>query len=719
MILRCALVFLVALGLSAPVKGAWRAWPMDWASVENALVDLSGFLEDPAGQHGPVGIKDGHLVDGAGKRFRIWGVNFTGAACFPEATDAPAVARHLARFGINCVRFHFLDSNWGPEASVFDPARNDTQACDTVQLDRLDYFVAQLKEQGIYSNFNLNVGRVYRRGDGVPDYDRIGFGKALQYFDARIQYLHRDYARRLLTHRNPYTGRRYCDEPALAIVELVNENSIVESWFSDRLRGEHTGKHPGTWTDITRHYADQLTQSYNRWLRENLSPDDLRAMRDSAKVGAGEPIPRLRPSEFKSASRLRFHTEARFYMALEDQYFQDMSRLLKQDLGLKALVVGTSDHNHSRTGYPLLHSAAKLDVVDGHVYWQHPKYFRDPDTGKQSSSIGNTPMVSDPRWSTIPQLARSAVAGRPYTVSETNHPFPSEYACEGIPILAAYSLLHDWDGIFFYTFAHKDPRAWLTQTPRHFDIGADPMKMMALAGAGIMFHRADVQPARTTVLRCYNAEQVIESLRLDPSRHGPFFTPGYSPELCLMHRTAIRSFDQASEAYPAFGHTGAIVSDTQELSWLHEAGKGLVCIDTPRTQGLIGHVQDLPKSLTHLQVDLDLPFASVLLTALDGKPLVHSRRMLLLTLARAALTNMTWDTERKRLLNWGRMPMQIETVTGTVTLRGLSPEGKVRVLGLDSRARPMDVPIEHRQEAGDVRIKLGDQALPWYVVEIQ
>jgi hypothetical protein len=137
---------------------------------------------------------DGHLVKPDGKRLRIWGVNFTGAACFPEKEDAPAVAQHLARHGVNCVRFHFLDSNWGPEASVFDASRDDTAALDAQQMDRLDFFVAELKKRGIYSNFNLNVGRVYRKGDGVADHEHIGFGKGIQYYDERVAELHCDYA---------------------------------------------------------------------------------------------------------------------------------------------------------------------------------------------------------------------------------------------------------------------------------------------------------------------------------------------------------------------------------------------------------------------------------------------------------------------------------------------------------------------------------------------
>ena len=111
-------LLLVTLAVT-PVTGAeiaMRPFVMDWRDNSSPLVDLSSFLSAPAGKDGPIGIKDGHLVTPDGKRFRIWGVNVTGAACFPSQEDAPVVAAHLARFGINCVRFHFLDSNWSPQS---------------------------------------------------------------------------------------------------------------------------------------------------------------------------------------------------------------------------------------------------------------------------------------------------------------------------------------------------------------------------------------------------------------------------------------------------------------------------------------------------------------------------------------------------------------------------------------------------------------------------
>lgn len=78
----------------------------------------------------------------------------------------------------------------------------------------------------------------------------------------------------------------------------------------------------------------------------------------------------------------------------------------------------------------MLASLSKLDVLDGHIYWN------------EYVGVFNQPMVNDPLHSTVVQLSRTPFAGRPYTVSETNYPFPNEYASEGIPILAAYGGFH-------------------------------------------------------------------------------------------------------------------------------------------------------------------------------------------------------------------------------------------------------------------------------------
>jgi hypothetical protein len=694
-----------------------KPFTMDWRDNADSLVNMSFLLDTPAGKDGFISARNGHLVKPDGGRFRIWGINFTGSACFPSKEDAPIVAEHLAGFAINCVRFHFLDSNWSD--SLFIKGRDDTRALDPRQLDLLDYFIAELKKWGIYSDLNLNVGRKYRKGDGVKDYEYLGLAKVLNYFDEHIQMLHREYAKQLLSHYNPYTKSEYRNEPAVAIVELVNENSIVEAWFSDRLLGTNKSKNPGTWSDITAWYADQLTEKYNAWLQTRLSKAELGQLRSLAGVKDDEPIPRLTRKQLDGAGEKRFHLEAEFYVRLEHNYFGQMHRYLKDELGVKSLIIGTSDHNHSRSGYPLLTSTSRLDVVDGHVYWQHPSYLTDPKTGRRTFSIPNTPMVNDPFSSTVVQLSRSAVAGKPYTISETNHPFPNEYACEGIGILAAYSAFHDWDGIFFYTFEHKDPKEWSPRMPGHFEIRPDPVKMTNLAACAVMFLRGDVRPALEMIPRSYSAEQVRESIRL-PYSDRPYFTPGFPLSLPLRHTTRITSFDKQSGRYPKAGQGTPIVSDTGELRWYRsEQGKGLVTIEAERTQALIGFVKDNNQEVKNISVRAENDFCSIIVTSLDAEPIARSQSLLLAATARSANQGMVWNEKRTSLTDWGSAPTVIEPVKASVTVRNVKPAENAEAIPLDGAGRSMGQSIRARMLADGFVIPIGEPATTWYLVRIQ
>lgn len=695
-----------------------RPFIIDWRDNSDSLVNLSFLLDAPAGKEGFIRINNGHLVKPDGERFRIWGVNITGAACFPSKEDASTVADHLARFGINCVRFHFLDSNWS--SSLFVKGRDDTRTLDPQQLDLLDYFITELKKRGIYTNINLNVGRNYRKGDGVKDYEYLGLAKILNYFDEHIQELHKEYAKQLFTHYNPYTKSEYHSEPAVAIVELVNENSIVEAWFSDRLLGKNKNKNPGTWTDTTSWYANQLTKKYNEWLNERLTSNELTELRKMAGVKENELIPRLTKNQFDSAPEKRFHLEATFYMELEHNYFKDMYQYLKKQLKVKSLIVGTSDHNHSKTGYPLLTSTSQMDIVDGHVYWQHPSYFTDPRTNLRTFSIPNTPMVNKPFDSTVVQLSRSAVAGKPYTVSETNHPFPNEYACEGIGILAAYSAFHDWDGLFFYTLEHKEPGQWQAKMPRHFEIRPDPVKMTNLAACAALFLRSDIRPALKTIPRSYSIEQVQDGIR-SPSSERSYFTPGFSLAIPLKHSTRITGFNKFNiEPYPKINKENPIVSDTGELKWYHDQqGEGFATIETEKSQALLGFIKDNNKVLKNLSAEVENKFCSIILTSLDGKPISTSENLLLAATAKSANSGMTWNEKRTSLSSWGSAPTVIESVKGKVILRNIEPSNLIETIPLDGSGKALGDSIYIESKKGSYILHIGEPVTTWYLIRIK
>ena len=702
------------------VESPMQPFPMDWQSAAASPATVAFMLDKPAGASGFVTAEGGHLVDGQGRRLRLWGINVTGEEGLPPRDQAPLIAGHLARCGINCVRFHMLDGT-APHGLIAAD-HDDTSHFSAEAFDRLDYFVAELKKQGIYSDLNLNVARRYKPGDGVQSAELLGFAKVLNYFDPGIQKLHRQYAADLLSHRNSYTGQEYRHEPAVALVEMVNENSIVEAWISGRLLGKGTQKNPGTWADIPEYYEIELTERYNAWLGQKVSPQELVEIRASAGVAAGAPVPRLSPRELAKADRARFFAEARFYVELERDYFAGMGRYLRDELHVQPLLVGTADHNHGQSGYPLLSSTAQLDVVDGHLYWQHPNYNVDPHTGRTIGfSIANTAMVDDPLHSTPVSLSRSAVAGKPYIVSEVNHPFPAEHECEGIPILAAYAAFQDWDGIFWYSLGHTPVVDASRKIGGHFEFCGDPVKMSQLAAGAMMFLRGDVAPARQTLGRSYSRQYVLESLRN--------FTSGFSLVVPLTHGLRITSFDaQASDiqapptSSPQAGvEPGALIrSDTGQIVWqAPRQHDGLVLIDTPRSQAIVGHCGGRPTSLTNLVGQIDSPFAAITLGSLDAQPISRAGHLLLTATARSANHAMRWNAARTSLEDWGQAPAEIEPVVGELSVRGLEGAVAVRFQPLDSAGRPLGAAIAARHAAEAWSISLGQPATTWYAIDVE
>ncbi len=176
-------------------------------------------------------------------------IHISVARVVPSHADAEKVAARMAKFGINCVRFHHMDMQPPPGGLL----QADRITLDPGQLDKLDFLIARLKDHGIYADLNLHVSRTF---PGLPTWDGMpSFHKGVDNFDPRMIALQKDYARALLTHRNPYTKTRYVDEPAVAIVEINNENALLHEWWSGELDG------------MIEPYRGELARQWNAWLK--------------------------------------------------------------------------------------------------------------------------------------------------------------------------------------------------------------------------------------------------------------------------------------------------------------------------------------------------------------------------------------------------------------------------------------------------------------------
>lgn len=187
---------------------------------------------EPAGAHGRITLDgNGHLVDGRGNRIRLAGTTIQWGGQFPDSITGARMARRLRSLGINCVRFLAFDVSYWSGGSILADGPTSS-GLSAMQMNILDRFVWQLKNEGIYSAFTFGSVWLPREGDGIRQSDSIEWGFRNGYFfDRDVQRIHRNILRSFLQHVNPYTKNAYKDEPAVAFIVAAEDASIYVQWL--------------------------------------------------------------------------------------------------------------------------------------------------------------------------------------------------------------------------------------------------------------------------------------------------------------------------------------------------------------------------------------------------------------------------------------------------------------------------------------------------------
>ena len=245
----------VLLSLICGLSAQTIPFILPWNDAAPAVTDFSA-MNTAIGTNRVAADSYGHFVVN-GRRIRFLGVNFAGDSPFMPTNNADAVAARLAKFGLNAIRFHHMDASWAYNGGLLAYTATTSTNFNPAQLDLVHYLVSRLKAHGIYSDINLLVGRQYETADGLgPEVAGMDWKDShiLGYFYDPALVLHKDYATKLLTPTNKFTGLPLAKDPAVAFVEIINENGVIQKWLE------------GALDQLAARYATNLQARWNSWL---------------------------------------------------------------------------------------------------------------------------------------------------------------------------------------------------------------------------------------------------------------------------------------------------------------------------------------------------------------------------------------------------------------------------------------------------------------------
>lgn len=270
--------------LSAPGYYGFRRTPLVLAWNDDHHSPATDFRAAswPGGATEPPRVTigdDGVALQANGQPIRFLGVNVAFGGCLPAKADAPKIAARMAQFGINLVRLHNFDDkpgdpfvetksggdvqHSGHEGILKNPSAAFAGASEVnlEELDKLDFFIGELRKNFIYVDLNLRVGK---------DYPTPAGGAAARYKGIDLYYPdyiaeQEAFASFLLNHENPYAPKAggghhtYKSDPAIAMVEINNEDGLIASWWGSALDGTLDPAHRAA---LTTRWNDWLTTKY-------------------------------------------------------------------------------------------------------------------------------------------------------------------------------------------------------------------------------------------------------------------------------------------------------------------------------------------------------------------------------------------------------------------------------------------------------------------------
>jgi len=671
----------------------WFPFEPDADPFGPAALDLRSLNETFAGELGHIQAKgDAFVHEKTGAPVRFWAVNTGHDILNRDHASVDRYARRLAKLGVNMVRLH------GPVWRDDDLTRVDED-----KLAKIHYFVAALKREGIYLNLS-SYFPLWLQPKGVAGLEGFNGGQktfSIPFFNERFQEIQKGWWKAVLGAKNPHTGLTLGEDPALAFMEIQNEDGIFFWTFSP-------------YHNIPAPQMEILEKRYGAWLKAKYaSLDAAFAAWGKGKIKGDDPAAGragfMPLWEIFNKRDARARDTAEFLAGLQRAYYDGMCAYLKKDLGFKGCVTGSNWHTADpRTLGPLdKWSNAGCDFMDRHGYFGG---VHEGERAGYSISAGDKyndasalrfegGRKGEPDFN-LP-LMDLGYNGKPSTISEICWTPPNRYRADMPLLCAAWGALQGTDAFFF--FATSDP-GWAQHLTK-FPV-ALPTSMGQFPAAALMYRQglvrtadpvvhAEIKLADLYALKGIpvSAPQNLDEFRKKDIPAGKTLETAdlgtIDPLAFLAGRVEVNVTEQGGTSTAVQlsslidREKKTVKSATGELTW--DYGRGLATIDAPAAQGATGFLAKAgPIVLGGLTIETPLEYGSVLLVAMDGLPIRSSRKLLLQVMSED--DNYGWSAPGEGLrtiVDAGGPPIVVKKFEGLVSL-SRPDAATLRVKALDA-----------------------------------
>ncbi|HYG35300.1 MAG TPA: hypothetical protein VEC99_10975, partial [Clostridia bacterium] len=677
---------------------SWFAFDPKPDAFNESAMDLRFLNEKFAGENGFIGVKDGQFIHTrTGEPVRFWAVN--GPPHNLHGEELRKCARMLAKRGVNMVRIH---------GGCFDQRGE-------VAPDKIKHaleIVEAMKAEGIYSHLSIYFPLWITPGPDNPwlkGYDGKKHPFAVLFFNPEFQEQYRKWWTALLTTRNPATGKTLLEEPALAAVEMQNEDSFFFWTFSDanipdpQLR--LLEKMFGDW--LVKKYGS-IDAALTRW-------NQMKVKRDAPEKGRIG----FRPLwNVFSEKTVRDQDTAQFLLEVQTRFYKDTYAFLRK-LGFKGLITPSNWATASPEVFgPLekLTYASSGDFIDRHGYFscnhkgENAEWsVRNDHTYSDRSGLRfDAEQPGKPKQFVHPGMDPH-YDNKPSMISETTWNRPNRFRSEAPLYFAAFGALQHSDAIVHFALDGKDwavkPGFWMQPWTL-----MSPAMMGQFPAAALIYRRGLVstgeqvaqihlnkdalarlegtplpQDAALDELRLKDVPTTAEvkpGARLDPLMH-------YAGRVDVKFVTSPTSV-RLTNLKPLIDHAAqTVTSTTGELKL--DYGKGALTIDAARAQGVSGLLQTIGKVETKdLSISSDMELGHIVAVSLDDQPLATSRQILLQVMSEEKTSDFQTEPVNegvKKITNIGIDPWMVKELKGTVRLKR-ADAAELKVTALDFNGYP-------------------------------